>query len=137
LAGRSPTASFRLGWYHGKTGRLVASGRVASNPPQASPRILDDRPTGAKLLVTGWRESAAFRVGAKWPSGFYLVRLDLGGDAGTSYASFVVRDSHPGPIAVVLSTNTWRGLQHLGRVSLYRDLRQRAPPAGARGRGPS
>ena len=120
-----PYRIFRLGWYHGETGRLVASGRVASNPSQPSPSILDDRSNGAKLLLTGWRESAAFRVGAEWPSGFYLVRLDLDGGAGTSYASFVVRDAQPGPIAVVLSTNTWQAYNTWGGVSLYRDLRER------------
>jgi hypothetical protein len=115
---------FRVGWYHGSSGRLVTSGRVARNPPQARPRILGDRPGGAKLLVTGWRASAAFRVGAEWPSGFYLVRLDLAAGPGTSYASFVVRDAHPGPITVVLSTNTWQAYNTWGGLSLYRDLRQ-------------
>ena len=116
---------FRLGWYRGRTGRLLASGSVGSNPPQASPRILDDRPGGAKLLQTGWRESLAFPVGGAWPSGFYLVRLDLERGVGTSYASFVVRDAEPGPIVVVLATNTWQAYNTWGRVSLYRDLRQR------------
>jgi hypothetical protein len=116
---------FRLAWYGGATGRLLASGRVASNPPQPPPRILDDRPGGAKLLLTGWRESLAFPVGEGWPSGFYLVRLDLEDGAGTSYASFVVRDAQPGPIVVVLATNTWQAYNTWGGVSLYRDLRQR------------
>jgi hypothetical protein len=115
---------FRLGWYRGKSGRLLASGRVASNPRQASPRILDDRPGGAKLLVTGWRSSLALPVGTAWASGFYLVRLDLDRGAGTSYASFVVRDAHPGPVAVVLATNTWQAYNTWGGLSLYRDLRQ-------------
>jgi len=114
---------FRLGWYRGETGRLLVSGRVSANGPQASPRILDDEPGGAKLLVTGWRSSLSFPVGKSWPSGFYLVRLDLDGGAGTSYASFVVRDSRPGPIVVVLSTNTWQAYNTWGGVSLYRDLR--------------
>src|SRR4029077_7632316 len=35
---------FRLGWYHGRTGRLVTSGRVSGNPPEAAPRIFGDRP---------------------------------------------------------------------------------------------
>ena len=73
--------------------------------------------------MTGWRASLSFPVGASWPSGFYLVRLDLDGGAGTSYASFVVRDSKPGPIVVVLSTNTWQAYNTWGGVSLYRDLR--------------
>ena len=101
----------------------MASGRVDANRAQASPRILDDRLGGAKLLVTGWRASLSFRVGESWPSGFYLVRLDLDGGAGTSYASFVVRDSTPGAIVVVLSTNTWQAYNTWGGVSLYRDLR--------------
>ena len=54
-------------------------------------------------------------MGADWPSGFYLVRLDLDGGAGASYASFVVRDSDPGPIVVVLSTNTWQAYNTWGR----------------------
>jgi hypothetical protein len=116
---------FRLGWYGGATGRLLASGRVASNPPQPSPRILDDRPGGAKLLLTGWRESLALPVGEAWPSGVYLVRVDREGGAGTSYASFVVRDAQPGAIVVVLATNTWQAYNTWGGVSLYRDLRQR------------
>ena len=123
---------FRLGWYRGRTGRLLASGRVASNPPQPSPRILDDRPGGAKLLLTGWRTSLSIPVGAAWPSGFYLVRLDLERGAGTSYASFVVRDAEAGAIVVVLATNTWQAYNPWGQVSLYRDLRQRG---GAHGRG--
>jgi len=114
---------YRLGWYRGESGRLVASGRVDANRAQASPRILDDRLGGAKLLVTGWRASLSFPVGASWASGFYLVRLDLDARAGTSYASFVVRDSKPGPIVVVFSTNTWQAYNTWGGVSLYRDLR--------------
>jgi hypothetical protein len=116
---------FRLGWYRGRTGRLLAFGRVASNPLQPSPRILDDRPGGAKLLLTGWRTSLSIPVGAAWPSGFYLVRLDLEHGAGTSYASFVVRDAEPAAIVVVLATNTWQAYNTWGQVSLYRDLRQR------------
>ncbi|HET6171207.1 MAG TPA: N,N-dimethylformamidase beta subunit family domain-containing protein [Gaiellales bacterium] len=123
---------FRLGWYRGRTGRVAASGRVAVNPRQPLPRILDDRPQGAKLLVTGWRASVAFTVGATWPSGFYLVRLDLERGAGASYASFVVRAAHPGPIAVVLATNTWQAYNSWGGVSLYRDLRQRGAAAWTR-----
>jgi hypothetical protein len=118
---------FRLGWYHGESGRLLASGHVASNPKQPLPRVLDDRPHGAKLFLPGWRASLALTVGAAWPSGFYLARLDLDDGRGSSYASFVVRDAHPGPIVLVLATNTWQAYNTWGGLSLYRDLRLSGP----------
>jgi hypothetical protein len=118
---------FRLGWYRGESGRLLASGHVARNPQQQRPRVFDDRPRGAKLFVPGWRASLALPVRASWPSGFYLVRLDLEAGRGSSYASFVVRDAQPGPIVLVLATNTWQAYNTWGGLSLYRDLRLRGP----------
>jgi hypothetical protein len=118
---------FRLGWYHGESGRLLASGHVARNPEQHRPRVFDDRPHGTKLFAPGWRASLAFSVGATWPSGFCLARLHREDGHGSSYASFVVRDAHPGPIVLVLATNTWQAYNTWGGLSLYRDVRLRGP----------
>jgi hypothetical protein len=122
-------AVYRLGWYGGAGGRVVMVAAPRDNARQPSPRVLDDRPHGAKLLVTDWRTSASFTIGSDWTSGFYLVRVQDIDNGAESYASFVVRARTPARIVVVLATSTWQAYNTWGGLSLYRDLRR--PPTFA------
>jgi hypothetical protein len=118
---------YRLGWYGGLGGRLVLTRRAAPSRRQPAPRIVDDRPGGAKLLLTGWRADAGFVIPSGWTTGYYLVRLHDARTGAESYASFVLRALHPAPTVVVLGTSTWQAYNTWGGLSLYRDLRLPAP----------
>jgi hypothetical protein len=115
-------AVYRMGWYGGRGGRLMLAGRgrAARQPP---PRIVEDRPGGAKLLLPGWSSSASFRIPRRWISGFYLVRFRHEDGGAQSYASFVLRSRSPGAVVVSFATNTWQAYNTWGGLSLYRDLR--------------
>jgi hypothetical protein len=119
-------AVYRMGYYQGLGGREVSAGDVANNPAQPAPTITDDRPGGAKLLLTGWHPSIGFVVDPAWVSGYYLVKLVDQVSGAASYASFVLRSAHPAPLVVNLSTNTWQAYNSWGGLSLYRD--SRLPP---------
>jgi hypothetical protein len=115
-------AVYRMGWYGGRGGRLVRTGR-ARGIDQPPPHIVGDRPGGAKLLLPGWSANATFRIPARWVSGFYLIRLSRARGGGQSYASFILRSRSPGAAVVSFSTNTWQAYNSWGGLSLYRDLR--------------
>jgi hypothetical protein len=118
---------YRMGYYQGLGGRAVSTGDVASNPAQPAPTITDDRPGGAKLLLTHWHPSASFPVDRGWVTGFYLVKLVDQNSGAASYATFTVRSAVPAPLVVSFSTNTWQAYNVWGGLSLYRDLRLSAP----------
>jgi hypothetical protein len=70
--------------------------------------------TGSPMTAVRWignvdgRRTVAVRLGSKWPSGFYFVRLISGRRIG--YATFVLRPARLGehPVAIVLPTETWQ-----------------------------
>jgi hypothetical protein len=119
-------AVYRMGWYGGRGGRLMLVGK-ARGVRQPPPRIVDDRPGGAKLLLLDWSSRVSFRIPARWLSGFYLIRLRRELDGAQSYASFVLRSRSPGAAVVSLATTTWQAYNTWGGLSLYRDLRLRRP----------
>lgn len=105
---------YRLGWYDGAGGRLMASAR---NTGQPRPRVAGER--GA-----GWPVTDTVRAGRDWASGYYLARFELtaGPQAGKgTYTVFVVRDPapHASRILVQASVNTWQAYNNWGGKSLY------------------
>ena len=70
--------------------------------------------TGSPVTAVRWignvdgRRTVTVRLGSKWPSGFYFVRLTSGRRIG--YATFVLRPARLGEhsVAIVLPTETWQ-----------------------------
>lgn len=120
----TPAASYRidiyrLGFYQGNDGRLVASISPSVPLPQFQPSCLSDSSTG--LIDCGnWGVSASWTVPSTATSGVYfarLLRLDTG-EAGAII--FVVRnDASHSDILVQTSDTTWQAYNAYGGNSLY------------------
>ena len=110
---------YRLGYYQGNDGRLVASISPSVSLPQIQPPCLTDSSTG--LTDCGnWAISASWTVPSTAMSGIYfakLTRLDTGE---ASPIIFVVRnDSSHSDILVQTSDTTWQAYNDYGGNSLY------------------
>ena len=106
---------FRLGWYQGKGGRLVADLGVRPGRVQPAPTFTP----GINMIECDWKPTLRFGIGSDWPSGYYLLRL--GTSKGWSqWVPLVVRDdSSTAAIAVKSSVNTWQAYNLWGGYSLY------------------
>jgi N,N-dimethylformamidase beta subunit-like protein len=105
---------YRLGWYGGSGGRLVAT---AANQGVPRPRAADEH--GA-----GWPVTDTLSVAADAVSGYYLVRLVLleGQDAGRAAQTIVVVRAPPtrrSQMLVQVPVNTWQAYNGWGGHSLY------------------
>lgn len=115
---------YRLGWYGGLGGRLIAClpSCGGSEPGATQPVPSPDANTG--YLDAGWPATDSITVGSDWTTGYYVAKLVLtdGLDAGqASWVPFIVR-SPPGtstPILVQASVNTWEAYNNWGGKSLY------------------
>ncbi len=104
---------YRLGWYGGAGGRLVAqhSHVPAQNEPSCSPALPGP-------LVCPWPETDEFTVGVAWLPGVYLARFaDSLGRPGAF--PFVVRSDRPAAFVVVLPFATYQAYNDWGGTSLY------------------
>ncbi|HEY1584308.1 MAG TPA: N,N-dimethylformamidase beta subunit family domain-containing protein, partial [Polyangia bacterium] len=81
---------WRLGYYGGTRGRLVASGGPVSVPTSTPAQI--DSTTG--MITAGWPATFAITVPADAPTGYYLVKL--GSSQAQTYAPLIVREATPG-----------------------------------------
>jgi len=115
---------YRLGWYGGLGGRLMACvpADCSSEPgrPQATPA--PDPATG--FLQAGWPVTDEIAVPPTWVSGYYLavLRLASGPEAGHGgWVPFVVRApaSQQSAILVQAAVNTWQAYNRWGGYSLY------------------
>ena len=105
---------YRLGWYGGTGGRLVATVRNQGAP---RPRTADEN--GA-----GWPVTDSVPIAADAVSGYYLVRLLLldGPDAGRAGQTIVVVRAPPSrrsQLLVQVPVNTWQAYNGWGGHSLY------------------
>jgi sugar lactone lactonase YvrE len=107
--------AYRIGYYQGLGGRLIASG---------SPRVIahqTDCPVDSETGAIECRWDAAFRItpDASWVSGEYLVKL-VRDDGWSSYVPLVVRDENPrAALMFQASVNTWQAYNNWGGTSLY------------------
>jgi hypothetical protein len=108
-------AVYRIGWYQGLGGRLMATaGPLPGVTQPACP------PTGPTLLIAcNWSTSYSLVVPTSWVSGEYLVKLRNAAGY-VNYISFTVRDdaSHT-PLLFQSSVNTWEAYNDWGGTSLY------------------
>ncbi|QLE54688.1 N,N-dimethylformamidase beta subunit family domain-containing protein [Nostoc sp. TCL26-01] len=114
---------FRMGWYGGAGGRLMAAAikRVGTKQP---PPIIDQA-TG--LIECNWRDPYVLKIPdnpkdlTQWASGVYLAKLTAGKSGKQSYIIFVVRDdSRPSDILFQSSVTTYQAYNNWGGMSLYR-----------------
>lgn len=130
----SPAAPFRadvyrLGYYGGKGGRLVASLGPFAGAPQPEPA------EGPQQLVEArWTRSFDIAIGRDWPSGVYLAKLTTLDRGFETYAIWVVRDDRRADLMFQVSDLTWQAYNRWPAWrSLYdwREERWRTTP-GAR-----
>lgn len=116
---------YRLGWYGGEGGRLVACspGCSSDNPFVAQPAPARPDPSTG-LLSARWSDTDLLRVGRDWVSGYYLAQLRVtsGPDEGAVGRIPLVVRGAPGDSAAILAqvpVNTWQAYNPWGGKSLY------------------
>ncbi|WP_431307076.1 N,N-dimethylformamidase beta subunit family domain-containing protein [Candidatus Protofrankia datiscae] len=105
---------FRIGWYGGRTCRLVAEagpfpGRVQT-PASRDPKT--------NTVTTSWQPTTTFDTGG-WPPGAYLIRLD-DADGFQTYVPLTVRGpTTAGRLVMLSAVTTWQAYNAWGGYSLY------------------
>ncbi len=124
----TPAASYRvlvyrLGWYHGIGGRLVAClpSCTGSEPGAAQPVPAPDATTGE--IVAGWPATDTVAFGRAWVTGYYDIRVLLtsGPEAGQSANTYVIlrKPASRTSMLVQVPVNTWQAYNSWGGKSLY------------------
>jgi hypothetical protein len=113
---------YRIGWYHGKGGRLMPCVPCRVHRAAARPIPGPDPSTG--MLALTWPVTDAVPIGSSWVSGYYLADLVVqqGSYKGRgSWVPFIVREppTRDAPILVQASVNTWQAYNSWGGRSLY------------------
>lgn len=108
---------YRLGYYGGTGGRLVASlgpfeGKVQPDPPIGPERVRECR----------WEPCASVTIPQDWLSGVYIAKLSLSRGRYQSYIVFIVRDDRKADLLFQCSDNTWQAYNRWpNQFSLYDD----------------
>ena len=115
---------YRIGWYRGTGGRLVACVPGCRSDHLGAPRRVPPINTETGRLALSWPVSDSIRIGPKWVSGYYVANLVLtrGRLARRgSYVPFVVRASASRRAAILVqaAVNTWQAYNSWGGRSLY------------------
>lgn len=105
---------YRMGWYHGRGGRLILSSRAL--PAVAQPPCAHRSSTG--LTECRWTPTLSFPIPSWLASGVYLVKL-IASAGGRRDAIFVVRPASVAPVVVQIPTSTWEAYNGWGGDSLY------------------
>jgi len=114
---------YRLGWYGGKGGRLMAGPVHRAGVSQPIPVT----PTnGTRLVECNWRDPYVITIPTNspdadgWVSGIYWVKLTAGTSHLNSFIEFVVRDDErPSTFLVQRGCTTSQAYNEWGGVSLY------------------
>jgi hypothetical protein len=127
----APAASYRielyrLGWYAGSGGRLLACVPANCTGEPGRPQPIGTPDPASGFLQAGWPVTDTVRVPTSWVSGYYvaILRLTDGPSAGRgSWVPFIVRApaSQQSAILVEAAVNTWQAYNRWGGFSLYKD----------------
>ena len=108
---------YRIGYYGGTGGRLVASSGSLSGVVQPTCPVTD---AVTHLVECNWSTSYTLAVGADWTTGLYLAKLKLTSTGQESPIFFVVRDdASTSKILFQSSSNTYAAYNRYGGYSLY------------------
>jgi len=93
---------YRMGYYDGAGGRLVAKHGPIEGRAQAVPPVGDER-----IRECQWTPSVRIPIPNDWLSGVYLGKLSAPSHRCESYVVFVVRDDRRCDLLFQVSDNTW------------------------------
>jgi N,N-dimethylformamidase beta subunit-like protein len=121
-------AIYRLGWYGGHGGRLMAppvyqTGHAQGYYNQSTHLLVDcnscrvDTQTG--LVETNWQPSYRLTVASDWTTGVYLAKFTTVTGELQTYVPFDVRGNAHSVYAVVTSDTTYAAYNEWGGYSLY------------------
>ena len=108
---------YRMGWYGGKGGRLIATGGPFAVAHQPAPAV--NPATG--LVECAWPVSLVLHTDRSWVSGIYMLNL-IRADGLRRFVPIVIRDDERKNAAVIqASVATWQAYNDWGGESLYSD----------------
>lgn len=108
---------YRLGYYGGTGGRLMASSGSLNGITQPAPVMTD---ANTKLVECSWSTSYTVAVGGNWTSGLYVAKLTHHATGKQSQVWFVVRDdSSTSDVLFQSSVTTYIAYNNTGGYSLY------------------
>ena len=108
---------FRMGFYGGDGGRLVADLGAFDGVEQPEPPVGDKR-----VRDCAWAAGAEWKVPADAVSGVYLGKLTTKADGTQSYIIFIVRDDRKCDFIFQCSDHTWQAYNRWpSQFSLYDD----------------
>jgi hypothetical protein len=123
-AARYRVQIYRIGWYGGAGGRLVACLPGCGKDEEGAERPVPPFDPSTGNLDAGWPVTDSIAVGADWVSGYYLAELVL--TSGPNAASggwipLIVREppARDSAILVQAPVNTWQAYNDWGGRSLY------------------
>jgi hypothetical protein len=113
-AARFTIRAFRMGWYGGDEGRLIATSATLTGRRQPPPVVLGPRRT----VEARWSPSATLDT-TGWPAGVYLLRLEASSGA-QSFIPLTLRSpSARGAVVLVTPDLTWQAYNLWGCCDLY------------------
>jgi len=119
-ASRYHVEVYRLGWYGGAGGRLLAclpancADSLSGQPQPAG------KPGTGGIVQAGWPVTDTLTIPSSWTTGYLMIRFRLpSGQAATTYV--ILRDppTHHSAILVQVPVNTWQAYNGWGGMSLY------------------
>lgn len=120
---------YRLGWYGGLGGTLVASAGVLPGRSQQIPA--PDPITG--LVECNWTPTYVLQTGAAWTSGMYVARIRRTDTGKDNHIWFIVRDdASTSDILYQWSSDTMQAYNNWGGMCLYSYLCDPIPVAESR-----
>jgi hypothetical protein len=109
------TQVYRLGWYGGAKGRLVAETDWAKGQKQKPP--VYDKKTG--LAEAQWVSSTKFVVPADWITGIYILKLVTDDGAQYQLPITIRDDTAKDDLVFVSAVTSWQAYNGWGGCSLY------------------
>ena len=111
---------YRLGWYGGAGGRLLACIPTdCADSLDGQPQAAGD-PGAGGIVQAGWPVTDTLTIPSAWTTGYLMIRFRLpSGQAATTYV--VLRDppDRHSTILVQVPVNTWQAYNGWGGMSLY------------------
>ena len=124
---------YRVGWYGGAGGRLVAGPIVRTSSDQPTCPITD---AATRLVECDWTVSYVLSIpnnttdATDWASGVYLAKLTGGNGGKQSYIVFVVRDdARPAGVMFQTAVTTYAAYNNWGGYNFYNSDSQGGVPA--------
>ena len=107
--------AYRMGYYQGIGGRLVATSDEVPGSVQAPPQLI--APTNT--VECSWSPSIQLTVDATWPPGCYLLKL-VGSLGAHAFVPLCVRDdTSDSAILIMNAVTSWQAYNRWGGYSLY------------------